>query len=393
MCNVLKPLWDKLWRSKAPTAQKLAVLPVKVWSGLLHGAAACVLSDARVTSLRASATKALRIHPAGSSSSLRLVLSPDMRADPGFFQFWTLLCDLRRICRKQPSFLESWISFVRDYNGRASTGPFSSLLRLCSRLGWHVEPPFLSTSEGIRFDLLKAPSGLLRLLAEQSWGNFVVRQHRHRQTMRDLASIDLDLLRLDAKQISACDTARVQVLQSGASIANAQHAKYDHTKHAVCPVCDEPDTVEHKIRFCRKFTSCRQGYQGVLEQWDELPKCLSHHLLVPLNPFVHELAERLESLQPPQAFEVGNWHFQCWHDLFTDGTLMLSGRLSLVAWAVVSATAGRTIEAGPLPGVWQTVPRAELQAALFFFSGRLEIVLVWLFGPTLPTWCKACTGF
>ena len=64
--------------------------------------------------------------------------------------------------------------------------------------------------------------------------------------MQDLVSIDLDLLRLDAKQISACDTARVQALQAGASIANAQHAKYDHTRHAVCPVLaktpqDTPD--------------------------------------------------------------------------------------------------------------------------------------------------------
>ena len=371
MCAALAPMWQRLKKSRAPTAQKVALLPIKFWSSLLHGAAGCLLCDSRLTSLRAAATRAIGICPAGSSSALRLALSPDMLADPGFFQFWHLLCDLRRVGRKQPQILPQWVEFVSAFDGRYFPGPFSSLLQICARLGWSMQPPLIFSATGLAFDLFRAPKGLLRYMAEQAWITHVAKQHNHRQTMRELLSVDLELAHLDAGRLSALETSRVQALQSGSNIANSQHCKYDATKSAVCDACGVLDTVRHKVCDCSKYAHCRAEHREVLEGWETWPQCMTHHLLVPANPYVPELLRGLSELQPQMPTRAGNWHFQTWQDVFTDGTKLFEGRLALAAWSVVNATLGVTLDMGPLPGAWQTVPRAELHAALFAFRWGL----------------------
>ena len=52
--------------------------------------------------------------------------------------------------------------------------------------------------------------------------------------------------------------------------------------------------------------------------------------------------------------------------LLTDGACMLQGvrGLALAGWGVISASTGEVVSHGPLHGVWQTAPRAELCAVI-----------------------------
>ena len=365
MCKALEPLWLRFKRSKAPALVKLAALPTKVWSSVLHGTAGCWLSKARLSSLRAAATRALGLQSAGVSSALRLVLSRCMASDPGFYAFWSLLQDMRRVGHKNPRFLEQLEAFVRHFRGQYFPGPFSSLLKVCTDVGWEVEPPFVISSQGFRVDLFRAPQGLVRKLAEQAWADTVVRQHVHRQTMTGLSSIDLGLARLDGHKLSRLECARVWALQSGANIANSQHSKYDNTKDAICHHCNELDSVEHKVRFCKLYDACRSGAEQTLDRWDDLPKCLTHHLLAPADPQLNNLKLYLQSIQDPRPLLQLNGDFGVWHDVFTDGTRLFEDEFALAAWAAVNMTSGQVCGTGPLSGLAQTVPRAELQAALF----------------------------
>ena len=323
------------------------------------------MGEARLGTLRAKATQAIGIQPAGASSSLRLTLSPDMCADPGFYQLWHLVNDLRRLGKKQPDLVGQWASFVSHFSGRYFPGPFSSLLQLCTKMGWWIEPPFLVNARGIRVDLFRAPKGLLRKLLEQGWANLVAGQHRHRKSMTALQGLDLVLAHLDDNRLQAVELARVRALQSGSNIANAQHCRYDLTKDEICAVCGVSDTVQHKVRFCAKYTDCRHGSSDVLDRWDDLPDCLTHHLLAPENPFATELQLHFTAIPtqiPGQDFDDG---FEHWRDLFTDGTRLFEGDLAVAAWSVVDATANQVVAAHELAGLPQTVPRAELAAALF----------------------------
>ena len=183
--------------------------------------------------------------------------------------------------------------------------------------------------------------------------------------MQALHGLDMELAHLDSKQLKAVEVARIRALQSGSNISNAQHSRYDHTKDAMCVACGVLDTVQHKVRFCSRYNACRQGSEDVLERWDDLPDCLTHHLLAPANPFTSELQRQLVEIQTPipgKDFDAG---FRTWHDLFTDGTRLFEGYLSIAAWSVVDATTNTVVAAHELAGWPQTVPRAELAAALF----------------------------
>ena len=325
----------------------------------------CVLSESRLSHLRSQAARAINGCPAGSSSALRLVFCRDMTTDPGLFQLWSLICDLRKIGSKQIELIEQWGVYVRGFDGKYRPGPFSSLLQLCTRSGWQVDPPVLVSAAGFRVDLFRAPKKLVRKLIEQDWANMAVRQHMHRKTMGSLDSVDLELVHLDEDRLTALEYARVKALQMGSYIASAQHALHDATKTGECTACGVPDTVEHKVRFCGKFQSCRVGCEATLARWDDLPDCLTHHLLTPQNPWINQLYGLLMRIDRPfpKAVEVGS--FDTWTDIFTDGAKLFHGSLSLAARAVVDATAGHVLEASPLTGILQTVPRAELEAALF----------------------------
>ena len=94
-CDDLEPLWQALRRSRAPLHLKLQILPSKFWSRALYGVAICALGDSVLQRLRTAATTALSIRPSGASSQLRLCVAPQLECDPGFWQLWTCVKDLR----------------------------------------------------------------------------------------------------------------------------------------------------------------------------------------------------------------------------------------------------------------------------------------------------------
>ena len=93
--------WDLLRRLPAPYPIKLEALYVKFWPSMFYGMAIAQVTDEEVAQLRTTATKALQAHRAGSNPMLRLSLSSNMQADPGFYRTWNILQDIRRLCRSR----------------------------------------------------------------------------------------------------------------------------------------------------------------------------------------------------------------------------------------------------------------------------------------------------
>ena len=363
----LSPLWEALRRSRAPLHYKLAVLPAKFWSKALHGIAACPLSGTHIQKLRVQATRALGILPGGASSALRLSLAANLDSDPGFYQLWVCIRDVRRMSLKLPNLLSLWRSFMQGYTGRTYHGPFSKLLLLLNQVHWQiVDPPWVLDHDGLSHNLLECPESMLRRQVEHGWLHHVSRQHRHRKQMRDLNGIDMELLHTDMKALSALDAARVSAVRSGAFLFDAQHARYDLSKTGLCAHCGIEDTVEHRVRCCPQYQSLRQPYASVLASWDELPVSLTHHLLPPANPFLPRVKAMLYEL-PDTTLD-----FHCVPDaevvqhLFTDGSCQAAATMdfALAAWGVVLAGRSMVVASGLLSGLAQTVARAELTALI-----------------------------
>ena len=366
-CKALEPQWQALRRSPAPFPFKLAILPGKFWASALHGAVGCPLPSGCLTSLRAAAVKALGLKSAGSSSMIRLSLCPRMETDPGFWVFWALLKDMRLHCQRMPMLLLQWRSFMASFNGDLFQGPFSQVLRFFADVHWRVlVPPIFEDHEGLRHDLLQIPMAMLRDVAERGWLNFVARQHHHRQTMQDLEGIEASLVSLDAAQMSALDTARLAAIQSGSFLAGASHAHYDASQDGLCPHCHVPDDVEHRLRHCPQYEAARDQDAWVLQHWDTLPTSLTHHLLPPASRLMPLLRAQLANL-PDVTSQFNSVHTAAGRqNLFTDGACMLQDvkGLALAGWGVISASTGEVVSCGPLHGVWQTAPRAELCAVI-----------------------------
>ena len=179
-CEGLAPLWDRLRRSTALLAYKLAVLPGKCWAHALHGCPGCPLAEQQLQRLRACATRALRIRPAGASSLLRLSVAPSRLADPGFYQLWVCVRDFRRMACKPPTFLLQWRVFMQHFQGDLYQGPCSKLLAVLAQVQWSVlDPPWVRDHEGLSHQLLSCPEALLYRRLEEAWLWHVSAQMRH----------------------------------------------------------------------------------------------------------------------------------------------------------------------------------------------------------------------
>ncbi|CAE6966038.1 aquIMA [Symbiodinium sp. CCMP2592] len=235
-CQDLGPWFDRLRRSPSAYVHKLRALPIKFWSHALHGISGCPLADSVIAGLRAQAVRALGANSAGSSSMLRLSTCGFLDADPGFYQLWCTLRDLRRLAVKDSRVLPLWTVFAANFQGQLLHGPFSKLFQVLGQIGWRIDhPPFVTDHDGLVHNVLEIPTSLLRQLCEQAWLNYVATQHRHRHTMLDLLGIDNALLQEDSGRLNALDSARLAALRSGAFMFGASQMRFDRAQDGLCP--------------------------------------------------------------------------------------------------------------------------------------------------------------
>ena len=204
------------------------------------------VTDKAVHQLRTQATKALQAQRAGSNALLRLCLSPNMLADPGYFRLQMVIRELRRMCRKLPALVGLWRAFHRRFDGTLFAGPFSQVLTCLNQIGWLLlEPPLIKDHNGCVHDLLDIDHKLLHLQLQDAWAQHAAKQVQHRKTMSDLDGLDLHLSNPDTGRLTALQLARVRALQDGSFRLATQHAKYDATNTGQCKSCGVPETVEH----------------------------------------------------------------------------------------------------------------------------------------------------
>ena len=168
--------------------------------------------------------------------------------------------------------------------------------------------------------------------------------------MCDLHGIYLDLLHLDSGRISALDSARLSALHSGALLFSYAHARYDVSQTGLCPLCAAPDTPRHRLCICPKYQQLRIGREWVIDRWDSLASCVTHHLLPPECPQAAQLHQHLHAL-PGCASAFLNWETTLERQhLFTHGSgfFSLHRTFGLASWALVNATTGHLIAGGPL---------------------------------------------
>ena len=366
----LAPRWRRLLRSSAPLAQKLAVLPGTFWAKALHGAPACRFATKFISDLRAQACKALRLAKAGANSVLRLSLSGNMRADPGFFQLVYVISTFRRICAKMAPLVTDWHAFMALFVGQLGQGPFSKFLEMIHGIGWRLEIPYVFDHDGLRFHVLDIDQPALMTLLEEAWLLHIPTLVCHRATMVDLRSLDRSILNDSRQRRSPLQLALQSSLQSGAYIDRASHAKYDVSKVAQCSCCGIKDDQAHWL-ICPRYQSLR--VQAMLDDQTirQAPEPLKLHLLPERNPHVSWFKSYFETRPSQWEFLQGPVDSTQVTHVFTDGSCVgLPFGVSYASWSVVSMTmtSSSTLAAGHLAGFQQSINRAELTAVIVAVS-------------------------
>ena len=209
--NQAEPKWSRLARSAA------AVLQSVFWAKSLHGCSGSILPENFIRGLRTKAMRSLGAHRAGASPIIRLSLAPSPLADPGFYQWIITLSTMRRLSRKSPDILGQWRQFQARYTGELYDGPFSKLVQQCSMMGWRIlQPPQLHTQDDIEIDLIRIDHNALYTLAHDAWMQFVAVSVQHRQSLKALSSMDVELCRLDHTKLTPLELARTYAIQEGA---------------------------------------------------------------------------------------------------------------------------------------------------------------------------------
>eukprot|EP00438_Fugacium_kawagutii_P027180 Skav234839 [mRNA] locus=scaffold1428:194544:196872:- [translate_table: standard] len=154
-----------------------------------------------------------------------------------------------------------------------------------------------------------------------------------------LEGLDGYLTLLDATGMMPLQRSLLSALHSGAFISNAERAKYDPHKPALRTLCQCPDDRAHWLT-CPRHAAIRDSIPDWSSDNVNLPDCLIHDLLAPRS-------------QLGVAWRNALWHLE-------DRTFKFCSSPP----DVVNATTAKDIALGPLPGITQSIDRAELTAVI-----------------------------
>ena len=361
----LDRFWNRLRVLPAAEYRKLHILCAKAWPRALYGCQNIHFAESHIDGLRSQAMRAMSWNRSGASSLVRFSLLHGPGCDPGFYQVWEVLSMFHRQSAKHVQMKQWWLLFHRHWSGGAGQGPMRKLLHVFELLDWRLSPSGILSFGPFVQPWSSLSLAALRRLAEHAWTLHVCARLRSRQDFKDLISVDLKLCS-SSPVPSAADWPLVRTIQDGTQFTGAFKAKFDPSAHAVCQLCGASDTLEHRCLSCPRYAAAREQHQDCVQRWHQETVAFTHHALVPTFPQLLELwhlltqqddaTERFEFL--PEA--GGIYH------IFTDGSCSRSSQpeCSLAAWSCVHFDSTRVLSAGALPGLVQTINRAELTAVL-----------------------------
>ena len=207
------------------------------------------------------------------------------------------------------------------------------------------------------------PHGLLARILHRDWLGHVAHNHRHRHTMRDLHGIEPALASLDSHKLSALDSmglfSALPLMPSLIAATLAYVAAVMWLTMSGTASANAHCMPRHVL-----YAKAREPVQWAVGMFDILPDCLTHHLLVPTCPDLQQLRAVLHALPDEPVYSRVLVKQGCMQHLFTDGSCFFADTadFALASWAIVHANSSSVLGLGPLSGIQQTVPRAELQA-------------------------------
>ena len=373
-CEQLKSLWKRLACSRAPVAHKCRVVRVKAWPRALHASPGVHICSATFDDLRAASFRPLRIGKAGVNSKLYWSLVVHPAHDP---ECYAILASVR-FFRKMVdcSWASPYLAHAAERHERARCpGPLGVLISRLEVLGWrYVQHDTFIDQHGLPVGVQTMPSQEINMRLCEAFQQKIGQECSTRKGFHGLHAVDAQTTANSQKGLSIDQKGLVRALLTGAFITADQqaiaHALPEEDK--VCKFCRAADSLMHRHWECpHTETSRKLISKDDLEIIKAQPPCFQERGWA-VEPIELWSFRKILQSQPELTgeFSVMPEEGSC-YDYFTDGAGKHPNdpKCRLVAWAwCISKSPGKfsypTGAAGGVPGIWQTVVRAEAMSVL-----------------------------
>eukprot|EP00435_Cladocopium_sp_Y103_P026669 s1004_g6.t1 len=366
----LKTFWDQLSRSPAPQEQKLRAVTTVAWPRCLHAIAGVALGNDHLGKLRSAVMAAMRWNKKGASPILQSLLLSE-RCDPAFFTFWETLSMLRNNCVPEQTF-PVLSALVQHPPRHFDPGPLGVFLARIHQLNWQWEyDGFILDHEHIRWHILDSPIQLLRTRLKHAWTIMMGSLISDRSEFQGMQMVDCTTSRCTQSDFALDGAGLLRTAMNGTFYTRNKQIHAGKVPSKVCPHCDMEDSVQHRIFECEGFTDLRALVKPTTWSFlEQQPLCTRLH-----GWFVEDVVDRdfrtslMTIPDTTGVFEHVPALPSTLH-LFVDGSCLepQNPRLRLATWGVTVAllpeTAFAPVALGGVPGLYQTILRAELCATI-----------------------------
>lgn len=367
----LTDYWPRLARSPAPLRQKQISLRVAAWPKALYGISTTIFGQDHINRLRTRALRGLGWSNKGMHPMLQLSCICDIRSDPGYWCLWQTVLSFRRFADPLPSY--EVLDFLTDQpDRRVDPGPCGVLLQRLHMIAWSWQGNgWFLDHKGLAIHVFDSPISLLKRRLQLAWWTLACSKAAERNSMEGIENADVALTLASMKKIELSDQGFVRYALNGSFFTNDKLIHSGLVDQTSCPWCPADDSVLHRHWFCPATADLRAKIDPqILDQIHQAPLCTRNHgwisepeALQDFHACLHNLPDRTK------CFQTHHCHFPVAH-LFTDGSAVSPADpiLRVATWGVSLATLPAkgflTLAQGFVPGLMQTVLRAEILACI-----------------------------
>lgn len=372
-CQALRVLWSKIAASKAPIEQKCKVIRVKAWPRGLHACPGVHICSATFNDLRSRANKALGLKKAGVNTKMFLALLLHPAHDPEGYAIQVCLKAFRKIVAADlcGAYFQE-ISQVPERH--RCPGPLGVLVSRLEVVGWtHSHNTTFVDQHGLEVDILNHPLQEVMFRAFHAFQQHMGQKMATRVGFAGIQCVDAKTTCQNLKHLTCDQKGLMRQLMIGAFITEDHlgGAYQEPTEQRVCKFCGCSDSINHRHWECIATEDSRK-----------LISAESRHIIDNGFPCFRE---RAWAVEPPEVVlfrqalstivdTTDDFHwfplYESVLDVFPDGTGVdprwPESRLVAWAWCVAAChDPPRFVPvAGGVPGLHQTVGRAEAMAVL-----------------------------
>eukprot|EP00438_Fugacium_kawagutii_P022163 Skav235761 [mRNA] locus=scaffold803:461046:465992:+ [translate_table: standard] len=373
-CQALAPMWARLSRSFAPRKLKHRIIRNKAWPSALHACPGVHVSEAVLKDLRAPAMRSLGLSKPGANSMLYLSLVVHPCHDPEGYILVQCIRSLRRVLT--PDIVGAYLaSIVQVPHRKRVPGPIGVLTMRLELLGWMwVQDCIWEDQYGLPVDLFATPIQELMHRVLESFQQRVGQKISFRDGFEGMQNVDAVTSGKTLQKLGDVEGGLIKSLQVGTFITQDQTGRAHQVDSAdwKCKFCGEADSLHHRHWQCTETRESREQMSESAKQWiqSQAPCVTQRAWFTMPDAIIHFRHALSEVPDTTNRFEVHTHEADRLY-VFTDGSGLhpTEAPVRLVAWAWVLASAvGETdfrIKAsGGVPGMWQTILRAEICAVV-----------------------------